>query len=133
MLSIRSELFAPLVFYSKRSTVMNQQCPCCKSDSIVTKDEAKKTFGLLGMLGGAASALSTAYAGAEMGSMLGLVVAGPRAEGACAITGAILGAATGCIAGAKLGEAIDATVLDNYQCLNCGYEFSQKGIINPLT
>jgi hypothetical protein len=41
-----------------------------------------------------------------------------------AILGGLIGAATGCITGAKLGEIIDDQVLDNYSCLNCGLSFS---------
>ena len=61
-------------------------CPHCQSNRIVTKDTAKKTCGLLGVVGGA----------------------------------------TGAVAGAQLGEVIDDTILDNYQCLDCDYTFSQK-------
>ncbi|MBK7300229.1 MAG: hypothetical protein IPI79_07520 [Moraxellaceae bacterium] len=36
-----------------------------------------------------------------------------------------VGAVTGGIIGSKLGEFVDENILDNYQCLRCGYTFSK--------
>lgn len=71
------------------------------------------------MAAGAASGAS----GAEIGASIGMV-ASPLGGIAGGILGGLIGAATGGIAGSKLGEAVDKKVLNNYECLNCGYEFS---------
>ena len=42
-----------------------------------------------------------------------------------------MGGATGCLAGARVGAAIDERVLDNLQCLDCGYSFSAD-CVDPL-
>ena len=44
----------------------------------------------------------------------------------CGAIGVVGGAATGGMAGAKLGEVIDDRILDNYQCLACDYAFSRN-------
>jgi uncharacterized protein YcfJ len=36
-----------------------------------------------------------------------------------------VGAVAGGIIGSKLGEFVDDNILDNYQCLRCGYTFSK--------
>jgi len=105
------------------------KCPNCQSNRIVTKDVAKKTCGLLGMVGGAASVTTGTLSGAELGGTLGMI-AGPPGATLGAIAGALFGAliagTTGGLAGAKLGEVIDDKILDNYQCLACEYAFSQN-------
>jgi hypothetical protein len=42
-----------------------------------------------------------------------------------ALMGALVGGAAGCAAGSAVGEQIDAHVLDNYACLECGSTFSK--------
>ena len=105
------------------------QCPNCHSTRIDTKDIAKKTCGYMGMVGGAATTTTGALGGAELGGTIGML-AGPAGAAigvvAGSILGTILGMATGGAVGAKLGEIIDEKVLDNYHCLACGYEFTQK-------
>jgi DNA-directed RNA polymerase subunit RPC12/RpoP len=83
------------------------KCPNCQSNRIVTKDVAKKTCGTTRTL-----------SGAELGGTIAVI--------ASALLNALVDGATGCVAGAKLGEVIDDRILDNYQCLACNYEFSQK-------
>ena len=108
---------------------MMKKCPNCQSERIVTKDVAKKTCGFLGMLGGAASAMTGTLSGAELGGTVGIIAGPPGATLgtiAGALLGALMGGTTGGIAGAKLGEVIDDKILDNHQCLACDYVFSQK-------
>ena len=104
---------------------MTTKCPNCQSDRVVTKDYAKKTCGFLGMIGGAASGTTGTLAGAEIGGTIG-IIGGPVGVTIGAIFVALVGAATGGIACAKLGELIDEKILDNYQCLACNYVFDQK-------
>ena len=107
---------------------MMKKCPNCQSERIVTKDVAKKTCGFLGMVG-AASATTGTLSGAELGSTIGMIGGPPGATLgtlAGAILGALIGVATGGVASAKLGEVIDDSILDNYQCLACNYVFSQQ-------
>ena len=94
------------------------KCPNCQSNRIVTKDVAKKTCGFLGIVGGAASGTTRTLSAVELGGTIGVI--------ASALLNALVDGATGCVAGAKLGEVIDDRILDNYQCLACNYEFSQK-------
>ncbi len=39
--------------------------------------------------------------------------------------GALFGGAAGCVAGAAVGEAVDANVLDNFECQACGHSFGR--------
>ncbi len=94
------------------------KCPNCQSNRIVTKDVAKKTCGLLGLVGGAASGTTRTLSGVALGGIIGMI--------ARALLNALIDGATAGIAGAKLGEVIDDKILDNYQCLACDFEFSQK-------
>ena len=59
-----------------------------------------------------------------------VIIAGPAGAAIGSFTGAFMGAllagAAGGVAGAKLGEVIDDRILDNYQCLDCHYVFSEK-------
>jgi hypothetical protein len=110
---------------------MNLTCPQCQSDSIGTKNLAKKTGGTIGTVAGAASGAAGAMGGAEIGASAGLI-AGPVGAIFGGIVGAILGGlfggAAGGTVGARLGEVVDDTVLDNCHCLQCGYCFSLKRI-----
>ena len=108
---------------------MITKCPNCRSDRIVTKDVAKKTCGILGIVGGAASATTGTLSGAELGGTVGLLL-GPGGTTLGAFAGALLAAlvagTTGALTGARLGEVIDNKILNNYQCLACNFVFSQK-------
>ncbi len=104
-------------------------CPNCQSTRIDTIDVAKKTCGYLGMAGGAITTTTGAIGGAELGASIGMF-AGPAGAAIGVVAGSILGTlfgiATGGAAGAKLGEIIDEKVLDNFHCLACDYEFTQR-------
>tara|TARA_R100001369_G_C3300181_1_gene165552 strand:+ start:219 stop:491 length:273 start_codon:yes stop_codon:yes gene_type:complete len=75
------------------------------------------------MVGGALAAAN----GARFGVTLGLIV-GPGGAVLGGLTGAMLGALSGgiagCATGALLGDMVDESILDNFQCLECGYTFS---------
>lgn len=103
-------------------------CPCCQSTRLTKLNYGKKAGGTLGTIAGAAAGGASVIGGAELGATVG-VVAGPFGVAIGSLAGALLGAlvggATGCSVGAKLGEVVDDRVLDNYQCLDCKYSFSQ--------
>lgn len=105
------------------------RCPNCQSTRIDTLDVAKKTCGYLGMVGGAVTTTTGALGGAELGGSIGML-AGPAGAAIGVVAGSLLGTlfgiASGGAAGAKLGEIIDERVLDNYHCLACHYDFTQK-------
>jgi len=113
---------------------MSLNCPICRSQRIIAKDLAKKTCTFVGTVGGAASGAAGAVTGAEIGFALG-AIAGPVGRGlggfAGALIGSLVGGATGCLAGARVGAAIDERILDNLQCLDCGYSFSAD-CVDPL-
>jgi hypothetical protein len=102
-------------------------CPQCQSGSVLSRDLARRTGGVLGAAAGGIAGATGAITGAELGGAFGLV-AGPPGMVLGSIAGALLGAfvtgTTGCIAGARLGELIDENILNNYQCQECGYQFS---------
>jgi hypothetical protein len=105
---------------------MSLNCPICRSQRIIAKDLAKKTCTFVGMVGGAATGAAGAVTGAKIGFALG-AIAGPIGRGvggfAGALIGSLAGGATGGLAGARVGAAIDDRLLDNLQCLDCGYSF----------
>lgn len=106
---------------------MSEQCPNCRSIRIGKNNYGKKTAGVVGASAGTYGGYAAATAGAKAGASLGFV-AGPvgAAVGGIggAVIGALLGGATGASAGVLLGDVLDERVLDNYQCLECGYSFS---------
>jgi hypothetical protein len=106
---------------------MYTPCPSCNAGRVITKNIGKQTGGLIGAVGGAVSIGAGALSGAQTGAAVG-VAAGPVGSVIGSIVGAIIGSlfggAAGGIAGATLGQHVDEKVLNNYQCLNCGYSFS---------
>jgi rubredoxin len=108
---------------------MTLKCPKCHSKRIETKNYAKKTGSTIGTVAGAARGAAGVVAGAEIGAAAGLI-AGPVGATIGSIAGAIIGGlvggAVGGAAGAMLGEVVDDNILNNYQCLACGYTFSKK-------
>ena len=107
--------------------MQNPICPKCNSARIVTNDTAKIYGGIIGTAGGAISGATAALAGANIGSKIGMV-AGPVGIVAGTVAGALFGAlfygATGGIAGSQLGKVVDAHVLKNLECQDCGHSFS---------
>lgn len=108
---------------------MTFTCPKCQSDQIDAKNYAKKAGGTIGTVAGAAFGAVRIVSGAEIGAAIGWV-GGPIGATiggiAGAVIGGLIGGSVGCTAGAKLGEVVDANILDNYYCLACEYNFSKK-------
>jgi hypothetical protein len=106
---------------------MSIQCPQCGSHRITTRDIGRKAGGAIGTVAGGCTGMSSVLAGARIGTVVG-IVAGPAGSTlgclAGALIGGLIGAATVGVAGAKLGEVLDARVLDNHQCLQCDHVFS---------
>lgn len=106
-------------------------CLHCGSSRTTTSHLGRRIGSAVGTLAGAATATARTAGGAQLGAELGAVLgtpAGPAGTTLGAIAGAVLGAmvgaATGCAIGAALGEAIDAKILHNHRCLQCGRSFS---------
>lgn len=115
------------------------QCPYCHSWHVVTKNIGRKVGTTLGATGGAVHGISGALAGARTGTTLGTrigIVAGPLGASlggiAGAVLGAIIGATTFGFMGAKLGELVDNTILDNYHCLDCGQTFNPTRFMSDI-
>lgn len=103
-------------------------CPCCKSQRLKKLNYGKRTGGTIGTIAGAVAGGASLIGGAELGATVGLV-SGPFGivigGFAGALLGALVGGATGCSVGSKLGAVVDDRILDNFQCLDCDYSFSQ--------
>jgi hypothetical protein len=106
---------------------MSIQCPKCGSTLITTRDLGRRTGGAIGTVAGGFTGFSGALTGGRLGMTAGFV-AGPAGSAigclAGALIGGLVGAATVGVAGAKLGEVIDARVLDNLVCGHCEHVFS---------
>lgn len=125
------DLVRPLKTLIQRATWrenMVENCKLCGSNKIKSKGTARKIGGLVGGIGGAVSGATGAASGAEVGAIIG-AVGGPAGIALGSIAGALLGGlfggAAGGIAGAAVGEQVDERVLENYQCLECGYSFTK--------
>lgn len=106
-------------------------CLHCGSSRTTTSHLGRRIGSAVGTIAGAATATARTAGGAQLGAELGAVLgapAGPAGTTVGAIAGAVLGAmvgaAAGCAIGASLGEAIDAKILHNHRCLECGRGFS---------
>ena len=103
-------------------------CPCCKSRRLKKLNYGKRTGGTIGTIAGAIAGRTSLIGGAELGATVGLM-SGPFGivigGFAGALMGVLVGGATGCTVGSKLGTVIDDRILDNFQCLDCKYTFSQ--------
>ncbi|MFU1980279.1 hypothetical protein [Bordetella hinzii] len=104
-------------------------CPRCHSAYITERDYARTTGGVIGAVAGAWRAVAAELAGAKTSVAAGTFNS-PRVmllSGlASALMGALLGAAAGSASGAAVGEIIDETVLDNFECKDCGHTFGHK-------
>lgn len=106
-------------------------CPHCNSHRIVRSHLARRVGSVIGTLAGAATATARVAGGAQLGAEFGTLLGSPAGPAgftfgavAGALLGALAGAAAGCAVGAALGEAIDANILHNHHCLDCGRGFS---------
>lgn len=109
--------------------IMSLRCPNCHSKQIGFKNYGKKAGGAMGTAAGAFGGASGAMGGAKVGTTAGMI-AGPVGAVlggfAGALFGGLLGGAAGGATGSKCGEYVDDNILDNYQCLACGYSFSKR-------
>lgn len=111
-------------------------CPRCASGRIGNSHHARKASVAVGGLAGAVASATTSWGRARVAAQVGLqvgagigLVAGPAGATVSAVAGAVLaglaGAAAGAAVGAALGEFLDANLLDNHHCVDCGHRFSQ--------
>ena len=106
-------------------------CPHCQSHRVITSHLGRRVGGAVGALAGAMTATARVTGGAQLGAEIGALLgtpAGPAGFTVGAFSGALLGAmagaAAGCAVGAALGEAIDAKILHDHHCIDCGKGFS---------
>lgn len=97
-------------------------CPQCESDRVVSRDRGKKVGGAAGVIVGAAWGAACAMRGAQVGSLADAAI-GPAGSLLGSMTGAALAGLAG---GATIGQAMDASFLDNHECLACSYTFGEK-------
>ncbi len=103
---------------------MENSCPHCQSNRIVTRNHARKTCSTLGTLAGASMAVRSVKLGTTIGRFFGppgIVAGGMAGMVFAGLSGAILGNSTG----SKLGTMLDDSVLNNYRCLSCKRTFSK--------
>lgn len=91
---------------------MSAFCPKCNSPNVSGSQVAQKTGASIGTIGGA-------IYGYRVGAVFG-----PVGMFTGAIAGLIGGAVAGCEAGHLVGKVIDETIINEYQCNNCHYTFS---------
>lgn len=106
-------------------------CPHCNSHRITSSHLGRRVGGAIGTIAGAATATARVSGGAKLGAEIGALLGTPAGPAgftvgtvAGAVLGAMAGAAAGCAVGATLGEAIDAKILHNHRCIDCGRGFS---------
>lgn len=104
-------------------------CPACQSRRIKSREFGKQACATIGAIAGAASGLAGALSGAVTGAEVGMYLGDgapsmPLGVVAGAVVGALSGGIAGCTVGASLGEAVDASILRNRCCLDCGHRFS---------
>ncbi len=93
-------------------------CPQCRSKRVRLKNQGRKVASSVGSVAGAAECSIKA-----MQTIRAIIPIQPSV-GSLVLQG-FVGAVAGGLIGAKLGEFIDDHILDNYQCLHCGYCFSE--------
>jgi hypothetical protein len=104
---------------------ITQRCPNCRSARVEPRNYAQRLGGAIGAIAGSTSGIALALTGAEIGLLAGPVGVMLGGMAAVIIEG-IVGGATGCAAGSKLGAAIDRNILHNQLCLDCGHTFSDR-------
>lgn len=97
------------------------ECPRWLSKRVLTKHTGRKIGAGIGAVAGFGSAISSAATGASF-AIQNLSDKTPYPQTLLkAIVGGLVGGVAGCAAGAAFGDALDQTVFDNYECLDCGY------------
>lgn len=106
---------------------MLAECPFCRSRALRTRNLGRKTGGSIGTLAGSVGGIAAVYRGGRIGATVG-AIAGPPGTVIGGLAGAVMAGLFGGIAGASagcaLGELVDRKILDNHQCLRCGFRFS---------
>jgi hypothetical protein len=101
-------------------------CPSCGSLRTRPLHRGRKTGAGIGMAAGSMGGMAGALSGAESGALVG-AWAGPLGLALGSLTGAVfgglVGGTAGGITGARLGNELDARVLDNHECLACQHTF----------
>ena len=111
---------------------MTYVCPKCQSPRIRSNDYAKKIGAFIGTVAGALSASSQAgryTIGAVSRLVVGKFPIPPIGRSANTIINALVAGTAGGAAGARLGEFIDAHLLNNFQCLECKHKFSGSDFV----
>lgn len=108
---------------------MGMQCPNCKSTNIHTRNIGKKAGGCVGTTTASVAGVNAALTAARVSSLAPLgIIAGPGGLALSTLATAIFaGVSAGILggsAGAALGQVVDKNILDNFECLRCGYRFS---------
>lgn len=98
------------------------RCHRCGSAHVESRHLARRFGGAIGAIVGTTGGVAAALAGAEVGFLSGPAGALLGAAAGVVIDG-IVGGATDCAAGSRLGAAIDRNVLRNYRCRACGHVF----------
>lgn len=101
--------------HNARRVAGSVRCPACGSSHLQTKNHAQKLAGILGAGVGVLRALSGGVQFAVSTSSLTRI--------STAVLGAFVEGTLGCVTGAACGQAIDDTILNNYQCLRCHHSF----------
>ena len=104
-------------------------CPLCGSLQVVQRCWGRKTGGFVGSLAGAAGGFAGSLRGAQIGGIAGSLLgpAGISIGGlAGAVLGGLVGSSIGCEVGSAVGETIDAHVLNDFKCQECGHSFSHS-------
>jgi hypothetical protein len=114
--------------YPEEKSPMSLQCPKCSSFQIGDRNHARKVAGTIGTVAGCVGGVTAVVHGAELGAIIGMAL-GPVGAALGGTVGALIGGfvvggIAGGAAGAALGEVVDHTILDNEECLECGYTFS---------
>ncbi|WP_186084724.1 hypothetical protein [Burkholderia gladioli] len=104
-------------------------CPSCASFRTEQRHIARRIWSAIGAAAGATSGAATVLSGAEAGATVG-TLGGPIGAVCGGVAGAVLAGlvagAAGCATGAAFGEALDRQVLNNWQCLACGRNFTVR-------
>lgn len=111
-----------VLFLIIEGEAMTVLCPKCRSAQIRPKHTAQNICTATGVIAGITGGVYSALKGARAGS----IIASPSGP-----VGSICGAVVGGLAGAlscgsiamKLGEQIDQSLLQSYNCLSCNHDF----------
>jgi hypothetical protein len=109
-------------------TIMN--CPKCKSERVTPRQAGKKSVASIGFFTGAAVGAISVLRGAQLGMVVGTAAFGPMGTAAGGVAGAALAAlfagSAGAAVGAALGSVADENLMDNRECLDCGFTFRME-------